>query len=63
MKNAKCPACKKVIQLHEKTKVQELIDCPYCKSLLELVRLYPPTLDWAEDPTVSSSHRRFTKIY
>jgi hypothetical protein len=61
MRNGKCPSCKKVIQLQEKIKVQELVSCPHCNSILELVRLFPPTLDWAEDPVVNHSHRSFTK--
>ena len=63
MKNAPCPACKKVVKVQEETEVLELISCPHCKSLLELVNLFPPTLDWAEDPAVSSSHRIFSKSY
>jgi NAD-dependent SIR2 family protein deacetylase len=62
MKKAKCPACKKVIQLSEKTKVQTLITCPYCESILELVNEFPPTLDWAEDPVVASK-RFFNNRY
>ena len=64
MKNAKCPACKKTVHLQEKTMVQDLITCPYCKSILELVNKFPPTLDWAEeDPAVTSSRRVITKLY
>jgi hypothetical protein len=63
MKNAKCPACKKVVQIREETNVQELITCPYCNALLEFVNKFPPTLDWAEDPAVSTSRRIFTKLY
>lgn len=63
MKNAKCPACKKIVQLEETTRVQDLITCPHCQSMLELVRQIPLTLDWAEDPAVCSSRRIFTKMY
>jgi hypothetical protein len=54
MRKAKCPSCKKVINLQPDTKVQELVTCPHCNSILEFVRDFPPTLDWAEDPPVSS---------
>lgn len=45
MKKASCIACKKMIELQEDINVQELITCPYCKSIMELIRLNPPTLD------------------
>jgi DNA-directed RNA polymerase subunit RPC12/RpoP len=63
MKNAVCPSCKKTVHLAERMKVKELITCPNCKSTLELVKKFPPTLDWAEDPSVSSSHRTFSNLY
>ena len=49
---AECPSCKKTVPVHEETKARDLIDCPYCKSVLELITKCPPTLDWAEDPAV-----------
>jgi phage FluMu protein Com len=63
VKEAKCPACKKVIQLVEETEVEELIVCPHCKSILEYVNQFPPILDWAEDPEVCSYRRIFNKMY
>jgi hypothetical protein len=63
MKTAKCPARDKVFQLQEETKVQELISCPHCISLLQLIRQFPPTLDWAEDQPVLTSQRTFKKLY
>jgi DNA-directed RNA polymerase subunit RPC12/RpoP len=54
MRKTKCPACKKIIQLQDDTKVQDLVTCPYCKSILEFTRDFPPTLDWAEDPIMNS---------
>ena len=36
MKNAKCPTCKKVIHFQDKVKVKELVQCPFCNSILEL---------------------------
>ena len=59
---AVCPSCKKTIPVSKETKVQDLIDCPYCKSILELIMKFPPTLDWAEDPAVCS-RRILTKLY
>ena len=63
MNKAKCPSCKKIILFQDKAKVQDLITCPHCKSLLELVNQFPPTLDWTEDPVVHSPHRIFSKHY
>jgi hypothetical protein len=63
MKNAKCPACIKVIQFDEKINLHDLIDCPYCGSLLEFILEFPPTLDWAEDPMVFSARRLLNNIY
>ena len=56
-KRAKCPACKNNIELDTKIRVQGLITCPHCQSLLEFIRDFPPKLDWAEDPVVSTNHR------
>ena len=61
MKKAKCPSCHKVVELQDETKVQELVTCTHCKTVLELVKKFPPTLDWVEDLTISSS--RFIKKY
>ena len=63
MNNAKCPACTKVIQLHKKTYLQELIICPNCNSLLELIAESPPTLDWAEDPVVFLTRGIINKMF
>jgi hypothetical protein len=62
MKTAKCPSCKKTVEIQENTKVQDLITCPRCQSILELINKFPPTLDWAEDPAISS-RRIFNKMY
>jgi hypothetical protein len=61
MIEAKCPACAKVIRLQEQTKIHDLTTCPHCRSFLEYVDQYPPTLAWAEDPAVFSSRRTFRK--
>jgi hypothetical protein len=62
MNKAKCPSCKKIIEIQVKSKVRDLITCPHCKSYLELVNKYPLTLDWADDPVVCSTHRVFSKL-
>lgn len=62
MNKAKCPSCKNTVEFEEKIKVQDLITCPHCKSLLELVNQFPPTLDWAEDTGISS-RQFFPKMY
>ena len=62
MKKAKCPSCKTMIEIQEDTKVQDLITCPHCESILELINNFPLTLDWAEDPAVAS-RRFFTRMY
>ena len=61
MKNAKCPSCKKIIQFQDKVKIQELVECPLCNSILELVKKFPLTLDWADDPAVQQSQRAYSK--
>ena len=43
--SAECPACRKNIRVDEDAKVQELILCPYCKTLLEFVKAIPPTFE------------------
>jgi DNA-directed RNA polymerase subunit RPC12/RpoP len=62
MRKAKCPACKKVILLDQEFKVRELINCPHCNTILEIVKKFPPTLDWADDPMVYSSRKIFNKL-
>jgi hypothetical protein len=60
---AKCPSCNKVVELQDETKVQELVTCPFCKTILELVKKFPPTLDWVEDVTIGSSQKLIKKFY
>ena len=63
MGNVYCPACTRVIQLPKEIKVQDLINCPHCSSMLEYVSQDPPNLDWAEDPQVYPSHRLLKQNY
>ena len=44
---ARCPACSTWISLRDAVEVWDLVDCPDCKTLLEVVDLRPPTLDYA----------------
>jgi hypothetical protein len=62
MQKAKCPSCKQIIQLEERVKVQAFVLCPQCKSFLELVNNFPPTLALVEDPAVCSSQGILTKF-
>jgi len=57
MRKSRCPSCQKVIDLQGKVNVREHITCPNCRENLEIVRKFPLTLDWAEDPAVSPSRR------
>lgn len=63
MTEAKCPACAKIIRMQEKIRIHTHITCPHCHSFLEYVDQFPPTFDWADDPVVLSSRRKFNKIY
>ena len=63
MGNVYCLACTRVIQLPMEIKVQDLINCPHCSSMLEYVSQDPPNLDWAEDPQVYPSHRLLKQNY
>jgi lysine biosynthesis protein LysW len=60
MKKARCPACKTTMELEKGPRINNLIICPNCKTVLEIIRLDPPELEWADDPITSSfahSHR------
>ena len=62
MKKAECPSCKKTIELSDNIEIKDLITCQKCNALLELVWLFPPTLDWTEDPPVIASHRFYRQM-
>ena len=62
MNKAKCPSCKQIIQLAEGIKVQALVSCPQCKSYLELVNNFPPTLALIEDLALYSSQGKLTQF-
>ena len=61
MHKAKCPSCKEIITLEEGIKVQGLVVCPHCKSFLEYVNKFPPTLALIEDLALCSSQGKLTE--
>jgi lysine biosynthesis protein LysW len=48
---ARCPACNGWVNLRDAAEVWDLVDCPECSTLLEIVDLRPPTLDYADRDT------------
>jgi lysine biosynthesis protein LysW len=44
---ARCPACNAWVNLRDAAEVWDLVNCPECNTLLEVVDLRPPTLDYA----------------
>jgi hypothetical protein len=50
---AKCPSCSRIIDLERRYKRQELIVCPHCKQILEVVRVFPQILNFPDDPYIS----------
>lgn len=48
---ATCPSCDTNIRLHGKLQIGQMITCPECGDVLEVVQLNPFKLDWAfEEP-------------
>jgi alpha-aminoadipate carrier protein LysW len=46
---ARCPSCGTQVDLRDNIEVWDLVDCPKCNTLLEVIDLRPPTLDYASD--------------
>lgn len=46
---ARCPSCNGWINLRDNAEVWDLVDCPECNTMLEVVDLRPPTLDFARN--------------
>jgi lysine biosynthesis protein LysW len=46
---AHCPSCNSWVNLSDSAEVWDLIECPECHTLLEVVDLRPPTLDYANE--------------
>ncbi len=45
---ARCPACNAPVLLRDNAEVWDPVTCPECDTLLEIVDLRPPTLDYAQ---------------
>jgi lysine biosynthesis protein LysW len=46
---ARCPACGAWVNLRDAAEVWDVVNCPECDTLLEIIDLRPPTLDYASD--------------
>jgi lysine biosynthesis protein LysW len=45
---ARCPACSAWVHLRDTVEVWDVVNCPECDTLLEVVELRPPTVDYAD---------------
>ena len=45
---ARCPACSAWVLLRDTAEIWDLVNCPECQTMLEIVELRPPTLDYAD---------------
>lgn len=45
---ARCPACNAWVTLRDTAEIWDLIKCPECHVMLEIVEIRPPTLDYAD---------------
>lgn len=52
---SKCPSCQGIIELDRRYKLMELICCPHCRQVLEVVGVFPQVLDFPDDPYIPSS--------
>jgi lysine biosynthesis protein LysW len=43
---ARCPSCGAWVALRDNAEVWDVVDCPECNIVLEVVDLRPPTLDY-----------------
>jgi lysine biosynthesis protein LysW len=48
---ARCPSCSSWVNLRDAVEVWDVVNCPECHTLLEVIDLRPPTLDYAQDDT------------
>lgn len=46
---ARCPACSAWVTLRDTAEIWDLVNCPECNTMLEIVELRPPTLDYADN--------------
>ncbi len=61
MRKTQCPNCFTVIEMDDAVKVKDTVKCPHCKSLLEVVKKFPLTLDWSEAPSLKGSRGLFKR--
>lgn len=45
---ARCPSCNAWVNLRDTAEIWDVVNCPECNTLLEVVDLRPPTLDYAD---------------
>ncbi|MBN1680510.1 MAG: hypothetical protein JW966_09470 [Anaerolineae bacterium] len=46
---SRCPSCGSEVSLRDSVEIWDLVNCPSCNILLEVVDLRPPTLGYAQD--------------
>ncbi|MEZ4516121.1 MAG: hypothetical protein R3C44_04535 [Chloroflexota bacterium] len=51
---ARCPECDARIYLQRRPEAGELMSCPECDTLLEVISVSPLRLDWADDEPLES---------
>ena len=51
---ARCPECDSRIYFERRPDVGEMISCPECDTLLEVISVAPLRLDWASDEPVGA---------
>ena len=44
-----CLECEEQIELDEKVEVGDVVECPHCRTRLEVLDLFPVAFDWAEE--------------
>lgn len=44
-----CLECEEQIELDEDVEVGSVIECPKCRTRLEVLDLFPVNFDWAQD--------------
>src|SRR4026208_1936156 len=53
-----CLECEEHIEIDENVEVGDIIECPGCKTQLEVLDLHPVSFDYAPDPTATRGSRR-----
>jgi len=57
-----CLTCKGIIEFKRRHKPQELIHCPHCRQILEIVRVFPHVLDFPDDPYIPAMDRYHRRL-